>query len=110
MPIVNPTTEQSATRVSLAAFYAGAKLTYHITRDVMLPSETIDARFLYTKDGARLTVPSGSDIRIDIESITDRAGNIVAPADHGEYLTIAPNPTTLTENGAMFILSSKGKI
>lgn len=104
LPIVNPTIEQSATPASLATFYAGAKLTYHIPRDVMLPSETLDARFLYTKDGSRLTVPGGSAIHLDIESITDKAGRTIDRAKYSDYLTIAPNPTTLTENGAMFVI------
>ncbi len=101
---MTPTPEQSSTRDSLAAFYTGAKLTYHLSRDVILPNETIDVRFLYTKNGARLTVPSGSAIRLDIESITDTVGNPIDPAKYGDYLSVAPNSTTLTENGAMFIL------
>jgi hypothetical protein len=101
---VSPTPDKTSTRASLAVFYTGANLTYHLSRDVILPNETIDVRFLYTKNSARLTVPSGSTIRLDIESITDIAGNIIDSAKYGDYLSVAPNPTTLTENGATFVI------
>ncbi len=71
---------------------------------MILPGESIDARIFYTRDGNRLTVPSGSDIRLDIESITDWAGKTVDRSAYSDYMTIAPNPTTLTENGAALVL------
>lgn len=99
-----------ATSGSLALFYTGARLTYHLSRDTILPRDTIDARFLYIKDNSRLTVPTGTDIRLDIQSIRDKAGVLIDPSRYSEYLTIAPNPTTLTENGALYVLTSRDQL
>lgn len=71
----------------------------------MLPGETIDARFLYTRSGSRLTVSPDSDIRLEIENITDTGGRSIDRTKYSDYITVAPNPTTLTDNGAMFVLA-----
>lgn len=110
LPVLTPSPADVATTSTVSAFYTGARLTYHLPRDVMLPDEVLEARFFYTRDGSRLAVPSDSTLRLDIEKIVDRTGKLVLRDQYGDYISVEPDPTTLTDVGATTLLQAAKKL
>lgn len=105
-----PWTPDAATARTLGNFYTWARLTYHLSRDVMLPWESIQARFVYARDNALLSVPRGSDIRLDVLSIRDKTGNVVDISNLDKYLDVTPGSTSFSEEGTAFLLWAQDNI
>lgn len=104
MSLSTPTPVHSATVPAMAAYYSGARMTYHLERNILLPDEAVQAQFLYSRGNTLFTMPTGASTRIDVVSITDGAGRPVNASERARYISIAPNPTTPTENGSVFMI------
>ena len=105
-----PSSDTAATSATLATFYSGARLTYHLSRDVMLPGESIEARFFYARDNALMGVPDSSNITLDVLSIRDKAGQNIDITEADRYIDITPNSTRFAEDGSTFLVQSEDAI
>ena len=58
MTLSSPTSDHTATVPAMTAYYSGARLTYHLEKNTILPDDAIEARFLYSRDNTLFTVPT----------------------------------------------------
>jgi hypothetical protein len=70
----------------------------------MLPGESIQARLVYARDNTLLSVPRGSNIRLDVLSIRDKTGNVVDISNLDKYLDVTPGSTSFSQEGTAFLL------
>lgn len=73
----------------------------------MLPSESLEARFFYTKDNRILSVPENSTIKLDVLALSDTAGKSIDILDSSDYINITPNTLPYSPYGTMFLVQSR---
>lgn len=104
LPIFNPAPENTATVAALNTTYAGGRLTYHLDRTSILPGESLNTHFFYSRSGSLLATPADSTIEIEVMDIRDKTGNTINIDKKDTYISIAPSSMRMGTQGVQFLI------
>lgn len=109
-PLSPPLAASADTRQTFD-FYSGGKLTYAVPRLSLVPGESLEFTFQYTKNNSLLSLPQWSRMRLAILSGKDKAWKILSSDEIKNSLALNPESLSMSSEsvGKFLLLAQRGR-